>query len=89
MRASEILRKLADVIDSAENTQPEVHSIMPQQAIDPSHVPDVEQKPALVVVKVDNKDTADDNTMASPLQQELELLKKAAGVPSAFDGQQQ
>ena len=86
MRASEILRKLADVIDSAENTQPEVHSIMPQQAIDPSHVPDVEQKPDLVVVKVDNTDNADKNTMMAPQQQELEMIKKAAGIPSAFDG---
>ena len=28
----------------------------------------------------------DSDTMVSPLQQELELMKKAAGVPSAFDG---
>lgn len=36
-------------------------------------------------VQIDQTDTETPDTMVSPLQQELELMKKAAGVPSAFD----
>ena len=70
MRASEILRKLADVIDSAE-----------------SGVGDHEQpnRAELEPVKVDHKDATDPNTMVPPLQQKLELLKKASGVDNMFD----
>lgn len=88
MRASEILRHMADVIDRAEGGQPAIGQQPPVAipSVEPEDVPQVDQKPDLVVVKVDNTDNADPGVMASPLQQELELLKKAAGVPSAFDG---
>ena len=92
MKASEILRHIADVIDRAESGQPAVQSQATQithQGVAPEAVPTVDQKPDLVVVKVDNKDETEPNTMTSPLQQELEIMKKAAGIPSAFDGQQQ
>jgi hypothetical protein len=36
-------------------------------------------------VQIDQPDTDTPDTMVSPLQQELELMKKAAGVASAFD----
>lgn len=93
MRVADLLRTLADKLDGIEQgasqeAPPQVHSVMPQQAIEPHAVPTVDQKPDLVVIKVDNEDSADSNTMASPLQQELEIMKKAAGIPSAFDGQQ-
>jgi hypothetical protein len=85
MRASEILRKLADVIDSQEagdmsNSQQAIQAVAPQE------VPTRDQTPDLVIVKVDNEEDADKHTMAAPLQQELEIMKKAAGIPSAFDG---
>lgn len=43
-----------------------------------------EQQPA-EPVQIDQSDTETPDTMVSPLQQELELMKKAAGVASAFD----
>jgi len=92
MRASEILRHIADVIDRVEGGHQAVQSQATQithQGVAPEAVPTVDQKPELVVVQLDNKDETEANTMASPLQQELEIMKKAAGIPSAFDGPQQ
>lgn len=66
MKASEILRKLADVIDSQEQARPM-------------------QSAQLDSVDVDTNDHTDTATMVPPLQQKLELLKKAAGVDSYFD----
>jgi hypothetical protein len=85
MKASEILRKLADVIDSQE-TGDMSNSQQAIQAVAPQEVPVRDQTPDLVIVKVDNEEDADKHTMAAPLQQELEIMKKAAGIPSAFDG---
>lgn len=39
----------------------------------------------LTAVEVDNSDKADTETMISPLQQKLELMKKSVGVESTFD----
>ena len=39
------------------------------------------------VGEVDHKDGSDGTTMVPPLQQKLELLKKAAGQDNAFDAQ--
>lgn len=69
MKASEILRKLADMIDSNAGT------------------PDTAHKVELNPVEVDNTDHTEDSVYISPLQQKLELLKKAAGVDSAYDNQ--
>lgn len=47
-----------------------------------------EQAPAaLEPVGTDSQEQPDQGTMIPPLQQKLELLKKASGVESAFDGQ--
>jgi len=46
-----------------------------------SQVPTV----TLTKVEVDNSDESDGETMISPLQQKLELLKKSVGVDSSFD----
>lgn len=67
MTASEILRKLADMIDSASADS----SMQPQASLTP--------------VEVDHSDNSEGETMIYPLQQKLELLKKAVGVDSAFD----
>lgn len=66
MKAAEILRKLADMIDT--------HS-------DQESAPQVELEP----VEVDNTDNTEVSTMVPPLQQKLELLKKATGVESHYD----
>jgi len=77
MRASEILRKLADVIDSAEAGQEHPTG-------EPQNVNTVELTP----VSTDNVDHTSKITMLSPLQQDLEIKKKVAGVNNAFDDQE-
>lgn len=76
MRASEILRGLADLIDSAENNQ-----VAPTQtpqstvkvALAPAEAPAAEQPQTAVT------------TFVPPLQAKLELLKKAVDVDSVYD----
>ena len=79
MNIAEILRKLADVVDQAQ---------------DPSRPDDSIQNPARLSVtsvgqpvdNVDNQDAGeDDAVMIPPLQLKTELLKKAVGVDSVFD----
>lgn len=71
MKIGEILRALADIADGQETTTP--------------------QQAKMQVVSVDNDGTGDGvlspgkETMVPPLQQKLELLKKAAGVESMYD----
>ncbi len=66
MKAAEILRKLADLIDQGDETQA---------------TPAVELTP----VEVDNTDNTELSTMVPPLQQKIELLKKAVDVDSHYD----
>jgi hypothetical protein len=70
MNVAEILRALADKISAVE--QPE-----PQQA----------QQAQLQPVQAQHDENPEINTqpMVAPLQQKLELLKKAAGIDSAYD----
>jgi hypothetical protein len=79
MRASEILRKLADVIDSAEGgetTQPEPHRAHHPNvrvALAPAEEPAAEQPQTAIT------------TFVPPLQAKIELLKKAVDVDSIYD----
>lgn len=76
MRASEILRKLADVIDSAEGGQ---ESSMGQAPETPNHA-------ELTAVSVDHQDgTEKGGTFVPPLQAKIELLKKSVDVDSIYD----
>lgn len=71
MKAAEILRKLADLIDqhSSEGDRPT------------NSVPHAELEP----VAADNTDHTEQSTFVAPLQAKLELLKKATGVESHYD----
>ena len=60
MRVSDILRKLADVVDR-------------------------EERPTVNAQDENDSNVSTDATMISPLQQNLELLKKANGVDNVFD----
>ncbi len=70
MKASEILRKLADVIDSQEVAEVGAGD---------------HNRNSLEPVEVDNTDHTEGYVYIAPLQQKLELLKKAAGVESVYD----
>lgn len=73
MNVAEILRALADKISSVEQV-----------------VPHQDQSAELHQIDVGNDEHPDVNTdsMVSPLQQKLELIKKVAGVDGAFaDGE--
>jgi hypothetical protein len=75
MKASEILRKLADVIDSAEGSeiaQPAEHPNV-RVALAPAEEPAAEQPQVAVT------------TFVPPLQAKIELLKKAVDVDSVYD----
>jgi hypothetical protein len=72
MKAAEILRKLADMIDThsdGEDTRPA------------NSVPHAE----LASVEVDHTDNTETSTFVAPLQAKLELLKKSLGMDNAYD----
>jgi hypothetical protein len=71
MKMADILRSLADKLDTIGNNS--------------GH--DEENQPALEPVEVERttSDEVDSGHFMPPLQQKLELLKKAVDVPSAFD----
>jgi hypothetical protein len=71
MKVTDILRKLADKLDGMEVKTPDR--------------PVNFDNASMRSVDVDNTDNTDPAAMVAPLQQELELMKKAAGVPNAFD----
>jgi hypothetical protein len=79
MRASEILRGLADLIDNAEGGQ--APTVTPQQAAHGqtpmSKFTPVNQEPEGAAVQ---------GIFVPPLQAKLELLKKAVDVDSIYDG---
>lgn len=81
MRASEILRKLADVVAAAEGGQ-QTQPTAPQQAVPapmkavalaPAQEPAAEQPEVAIT------------TFVPPLQAKIELLKKAVDVDSIYD----
>jgi hypothetical protein len=76
MKMAEILHSIADMLDQ-HHQDGEDHDAgnMKKSADDFQHE----------VGEVDHKDGLDGHTMVPPLQQKLELLKKASGVPSIFD----
>ena len=83
MRASEILRKLADVIDAQESgQQAQPIQVAPQQAV-PAPVKTVALAPAQQPA-AEQPQTAI-TTFVPPLQAKIELLKKAVDVDSIYD----
>jgi hypothetical protein len=78
MKVAEILRKIADDLEDQEHgdlaNNSAVHAELNPVGVDWS--------------EGDGKDDESDGTaMIPPLQQKLELLKKTAGVDSAFDNE--
>lgn len=73
MKAAEILRKLADMIDQHSD---EGSVERPENSV---------QHAELAPVEVDNTDNSTASIMVPPLQAKLELLKKATGVESHYD----
>lgn len=78
MKVSEILRTLADLVAKSEG------------GTAPVDVANQDQRADLHAVAIDNDGTGEgvlspgSETMVPPLQQKLELLKKAAGVDSMY-----
>jgi hypothetical protein len=82
MQVSDILRKLADVVDQAENISADVQGETPAEQPEG----DVEVNVAhLEPVEVSDEDDTETESMVSPLQQEHELLKKSQGVDNHVD----
>lgn len=80
MRASEILRGLADLIDNAERGQSPAPAVTPQQAAHGqtpmSKFTPVNQEPEAVAVQ---------GVFVPPLQAKIELLKKSVDVDNIYD----
>jgi hypothetical protein len=68
MKIADILRNLADKLDTIDTSSSQDQAAEPKDFAQPDQ---------------DTDDAA--GVMISPLQQKLELLKKAVNVPSAFD----
>lgn len=81
MNEQELLRRLIDLVDEFKAGQ-SCGGDASQAELEPVDAV------AVVDVEVDEPaaDEPDLDKMVSPLQQQLELLKKSAGVPSVFDG---
>lgn len=79
MRASEILRKLADVIDGqdAGESSTEVNNRPETMSVDTGRTTDT--------AGIEGDAQVNTKSMVGPLQQKLELLKKAAGISGAYD----
>jgi hypothetical protein len=78
MKMADLLHGIADLLDQhAEAGEESKAGNMEKSADDFQHEVD----------GVDNDDDTDGTTMVPPLQQKLELLKKATGVPNMFDGE--
>jgi len=76
MKMADILRDLADRLAHIESGDSDNEN-MGKEASDFQHE----------VGEVDHKDGSDGHTMVPPLQQKLELMKKATGVPNMFDNE--
>jgi hypothetical protein len=81
MRASELLRKMADLIDSREGSQEptEIQSQEPVAMVQGDEHPTTTQG-------IEGEAQVNTVAMIGPLQQKLELLKKAAGIENMYDG---
>jgi hypothetical protein len=73
MKMAEILRNLADMIERNET------------GTAAAEVPAQTQEPKFHKVEVPNDEQGEPTSMVAPLQQKLELLKKATGVDSMYD----
>ena len=72
MKAAEILRKLADMIDTHGDGE---------EARPANSVPHAELEP----VATDNTDHTETTKFVAPLQAKFELLKKSLGMDNAYD----
>jgi hypothetical protein len=74
MKMADVLRSIADELEGKQHGD---------------HAPENTEKSSddfqHEIDHVDHTDDSDGHTMVPPLQQKLELLKKASGVPSMFD----
>ena len=84
MNIAEILRKLADVVDRAQNPAEPDEKIQNPAELEPVAISAASA--GQPVATPDNQDAgADDDVMIPPLQLKTELLKKAVGVDSVYD----
>jgi hypothetical protein len=77
MRASEILRKLADVIDAKEGHQEQP---APTEITNRPEIIDVEVSEPTDTQGIEGQAQVNTRAMVPPLQQKLDLMKKLAGV---------
>lgn len=84
MRAAEFIRKLADIIDSADQ-EPGTDEIGRSMGSDGGDAMSSKTMQRMDPAPEPEQDTGDDDKMVPPLQQKHELLKKVAGVDNEYD----
>jgi hypothetical protein len=79
MRAKEFLQSLIDVLDTLESEE--------ETTKQPPVVININSDEGSTTVDTDSEEITPDNTgkFIPPLQQNIEILKKNAGIKSAFD----
>lgn len=76
MRISELIRDFVNILDyNTRSEKPEIGGIDIE----------IENRPDMHEVEADTEDHTDTTTMVAPLQQKLELLKRAVGVDNMYD----
>jgi hypothetical protein len=95
MRIADVLRAMISMIDAAEQEsagagqQPTVvvvnNPTHQEPAQEPAPQPVAQPAHALTPVAVDNKPESEKTTMVPPLQQKMELLKRAVSVDNEFN----
>lgn len=83
MLAAEILRKFADALDAQEQGCTE-EPCEPQPCDAPQQSQHQPNDAALRPATVDNTDKTEKQTFISPIQSEIEFLKKAAGLDGCY-----
>ena len=78
MRISDLIGELVDIFGQPKS---------PEEPIIGGINIKIENRPDVHEVEADTEDRTDTNTMVAPLQQKLELLKRAVGVDNMYDEQ--
>lgn len=77
--------RISDLLGSSLN----LFSIEPLETeSEQEFVGEIQNRPEIAQVSAETEDKTDTKTMVAPLQQKLELLKRAVGVENMYDDQE-
>jgi hypothetical protein len=80
MRISDLIGELVDIFGQPKKAEEPIIGGINVEILN---------RPDMQEVEADTEDRTDTNTMVAPLQQKLELLKRAVGVENMYDSEDQ